>query len=302
MKNNKLKKLLVGGACACMLLTGGLTLSGCSLSNEQEKAMNYIVAQVEKEEAVEMIAKSRLNFIMSNFNNLEMSANMNMYQGFEDVLLHNSGFKNYYRTGEYSKIYGSIEDGKVVGITKSDFKNDYHYTYSNYESEEFDEIDYYSGMWAMHSADIFSQTPVNEIGEITTEHIYNIKAIEGGYELEIVANLSSIIETDLSKYEEDAQAQIYNIVMKIEIKNDFITKVNFKGVQIQVPVNDLKQITTQDGSTIILDEKGMPTISTYYNSEVMTMTMDVEYKYENINFSDFDTKVAEIEERFIIQE
>ncbi len=318
MKNKLGKKLLVGGACACLLLTGGLTLSGCSLSDEQQKALDVLVAntetlvtdfgsyldgqnaKIDKDKAVEMISKSRLNFVMSNFNQLDMKVNMNMYEGYEDKLLYEGSFQQVYKSENGVKFIAEIEDGEIESISKSDFNKDLHYSYLNVDNEEtFDsEVEYKHIMWSMTSADIFNQMPVGEIGEINTNDIYNIKSIEGGYEFELVIKLTDLTETDLSKYEEDAEVVIYNIIMKIEIKNDYITKVNFKGIQTTVPVEDLKE----NEGTIELDEHGIPVIYNYAYINVVTELMDVEYNYENIDFSTIEEKIAEIEATYLTQE
>ena len=120
------------------------------------------------------------------------------------------------------------------------------------------------------------------------------------YEFEIVAGLTNITETDLSKYDEGDDAVIYNIIMKVEIKNDYITKVNFKGIQTAVPVSHL--LKTNENQTIVLDENGMPTIDYYGNADVMTKLMDVEYKHENIDYSAIEEKIAEIEAIYLTQE
>ena len=105
---------------------------------------------------------------------------------------------------------------------------------------------------------------------------------------------------DLSKYEEDAEAVIFNIIMKIEIKNDYITKVDFKGIQTTIPATNL--LKTNENKTIVLDQKGMPTIDSYENADVVTMIMNVEYKYENIDYSEVESKIAEIEATYLTQE
>ena len=100
---------------------------------------------------------------------------------------------------------------------------------------------------------------------------------EGGYEYEIVAGVTNITETDLSKYDEGDEAVIYKIIMKVEIKNDYITKVDFKGVQTTVPVIHL--LKTNNNQTIVLDQKGLPAVDTYSSADVVTVIMDVDYKY-----------------------
>ena len=320
MKNKLGKKLLVGGTCACLLLTGGLTLSGCSLSADQQKAIDVLVtntetlvddfgayldgqnAKIDKEKAVEMIAKSRLNFKISNFNNMQMTAKMYMYEGFEDKLVDGSELQMVYKSENGIKISAEVEDGILTDINKSDFNKDLHYRChiaDDQDEENFSKLEYSSNMWLMDSADIFSQIPVGEIGEITSSDIYNIKSIEGGYEFELVIKVTDLTETDLSKCEEDAEVVIYNIIMKIEIKNDYITKVNFKGIQTTVPVKDLK---INEDEIIELDKNGVPIIYNYAYIDVVTMIMDVEYKYEDIDYSEIEEKIAEIEERFITQE
>ena len=73
------------------------------------------------------------------------------------------------------------------------------------------------------------------------------------------------------------------------IINHFITKINFKGIQVNVPVADLMiEEMSGERNTIVFDNKGVPYVTTYVNADVVTMILDVEYKYENINFEAID--------------
>lgn len=317
MKKNLGKKLLAGGACACLLLTGGLTLSGCSLSGDQQKALDVLVSNTEtlvkdfgsyldnqntkisKEKAVEIISRSRLNFIMGNFDHLQMKVSQNMFEGFEDKLDDSGTFERIYRSENGVKIIADIENEQFYSIKKSDFNNDIHYKWT--KSDNFSEVEYSSAMWQLYYTDIFSQTPFNFIGEINEEDIYDVKLVDGGYEFEIVAEHSTITETDLSKYEEDDVVNIYNIIMNVEIKNNYITKVSYKGIATEVPINDLLKESNGENNTIVLNANGVPIVDSYDNAEIVTNITNVEYKYENIDYSVIDAKIAEIEEEHLTQ-
>ena len=41
--NKFFKKLMIGATCGCMLLTGGLALTGCSLSEEQQTEIRMVL-------------------------------------------------------------------------------------------------------------------------------------------------------------------------------------------------------------------------------------------------------------------
>ena len=64
MKNKIGKKLLVGAMCGCLVLSGGLMLGGCSLSDNKKEV---IVEHIEKTEVVDIIEIARQNFLMCNF-------------------------------------------------------------------------------------------------------------------------------------------------------------------------------------------------------------------------------------------
>lgn len=106
------------------------------------------------------------------------------------------------------------------------------YTHNN--EDVFDELEYQPGMWEMSTADIFSQSPFVYLGNITEDHIYNIEKIDNGYKVDMLINMTTLDETDLSKYENDDKIEIFYITMSLEIKNNFTTKVSSKIVQLTV--------------------------------------------------------------------
>jgi len=300
MKNKIGKKLLVGAMCGCMMLSGGLILGGCSL---RDKNNEIVVEHIEKTEAVDIIEIARQNFLMCNFENLETKRSVKTYEGYEDKLLEDYKSSVLYRFADGVKTTTVLEDDMVRSVMKSDFNNDKHYWWYTHNNEDvFDELEYQPGMWEMFTADIFSQSPFTNIGNIAEDHIVNAEKIDDGYKVDILTNLSTVDETDLSKYEDGDTIEIFYITMSLEIKNNCTMKASSKIVQLTVPVKNL--ITEMDGtnSTIELDDKGMPTISTYGYVDIITVKVEVEYKYKDIDFSQVDSKLAEIEEEYLTQE
>ena len=51
----------------------------------------------------------------------------------------------------------------------------------------------------------------------------------------------------------------------------------------------------KDGGGIILDDEGLPVLNVYACNNISSITYNVEYQYENIDFDFIDDKIAEIE-------
>lgn len=328
----KFKKLLT---CICLALIGCFTLTGCSLTAEQQNALDIITdntetlvgsldsyldgvnSQISKEKAVEIISRSRLNFLMSNFNEIELNVNLEMYSGFEDQLLGGNNSTTTYYIKDDIKIqsdtyvdftYDPVSGENVYSapsktLKKSDFGKGIHYSWRFDGSEQdpdlqesFAASEYSTNMWSLNWLDMFGQIPISYFGEIQKEDIYDIKAIEGGYEFSLVTNVSTLAETKLSSYEEGDTVELFYLLLDVKIVGDYIVEINFKGVQITIDIAHLLHNETD----ILLDSKGVPTID--YMDEttgVVTMKADINYQYENINKSEIEAKISEIEAKYL---
>ena len=331
----KFKKLL---ACICFALIGCFALTGCSLTAEQQNALDVITnntetlvgsvdsyldgvnSQISKEKAVEIISRSRLNFLMSNFNEIELNVNLEMHSGFEDQLLGGHNLTTTYYVKDDIKIqsdtcvdftYDPVSGEKLYSapsttLKKSDFGKNIHYNWSFDGSkkdpelqENFAPFEYSTNMWSLNWLDMFGQVPISYFGEIQEEDIYNIKAIEDGYEFSLVTNVPTLADTKLDAYKEDDMVSLFYMLLDVKIVGDYVVAINFKGVQIIIGVSHLLHNETD----ILLDSKGMPTID-YMDetTEVVTMKADVNYQYENINKSEIEAKIAEVEAKYLTQE
>jgi hypothetical protein len=76
-----------------------------------------------------------------------------------------------------------------------------------------------------------------------------------------------------------------------------ITKeANFKsGTFNVVNKNYTAEEVEKEGGQVVLDEEGLPVLNVYACSNISSITYNVEYQYEGINFDFIDDKIAEIE-------
>lgn len=266
---NKTKKIL---ACATLGLVGMGCVTGCSMSEEQKKALDLITEKsdkiinllednmeynnknLSKEEAAEKILIGRNVFKFANFNEFEMSMIQNEYDGVFDTLVNSYTpdpevpyVWKYKKSGD-TKIFATIGDNELNDICISNFATDEHLywgkndvTFKNrvYQTDDFifDHFDsFLSGFVAT---------------EITSSHIKDIVITEDGYEFSTFVNSPSMaIDTEVESR--------FNVSF-----DGYITKWICKGVK---------------------------NISNDYES----FYIEFNFKYDNVDFGNIDAKISQL--------
>lgn len=299
---NKTKKIF---ATACLGLVGMGCLTGCSMSDKQKAALDLITeksdeiitlleenmelqnAQLSKADAVELIALARTKLALSKYNEFCMKTSSMAYQGaFEKELGHAQGSAPYvyYKKTDKMKYVALCDfDGSLNSIKKADFENDTAYYYGAKENQKQDLV-YSSGMF-----DLSSQIdPFTILGlqiDISVEDIVNIENTEKGYKFNV---LSTIHDLDLL---EEYKYFVDTLMATFEVSRDAdILSGTFEMVHKEYEEENL--VIEQDGS-VRVGENGLPDLLGC--NEIISLTYNIEYQYNNIDFKTFDDKIAEIE-------
>ena len=300
---NKTKKILAG---ACLGLVGMGCLTGCAMSDEQKAAIDLMTekydeivnlleenmqlqnAQLSKTDAVELVTLAQTKLKLNIYDELYMKTTSTAYEGFFEKKLgsaqSNAPFVYYKKTDTMKYAALCDFDGSLKIIQKADFENDIAYMY-NAEVDQKQETEFSSGMF-----DLSSQVdPLSSIGlkHITVDDIVNIETTEDGYKFNILATVynfnnnggteSHIVTTYMSTFEITKEANFksgtFNVVNK-----------NYTAEEVE-----------KEGGQVVLDEEGLPVLNVYACNNILSVTYNVEYQYEGINFNFIDDKIAQIE-------
>ncbi|MBQ7351639.1 MAG: hypothetical protein IJW59_02075 [Clostridia bacterium] len=311
---SKGKKILAGMGLICVC--GGL-LGGCSLSKEQqsaldlitsksdeiidllEKNMNLTNSQLSKTEAAEqiLIARNKLDF--SEFDKLQVEAITEVYSGFFDNKLESYHNTISYKNENNSKsLLVSYKDAKgnllAEDFTKSDFQNDIHYTMNQYYKDEgskyFEELEYMSELWDLsRNFDLFAIQ--DKYTTIEANQIKNIEVLDGGYKFDLYNVLYST--ESLAPGEEDFD-YVTKVYTQVNIINGCIDKYTSSQIIYKFPKGSLNDFV-EDGE-LIVDIDLILSQLMYGSIEVETRKIEGIFKYDNIDFTEIDAKFAAIEQ------
>ena len=302
---NKTKKILAGVGLG---IVGMGCLTGCAMTDEQKAAIDLITeksdeivnlleenmqlqnAQLSKVDAVELVALAQTKLKLNIYDELYMKTTSAEYEGFFEKKLgyaqSNAPFVYYKKTDTMKYATLCDFDGSLQIIQKADFQNDIAYMY-NAQVDQKVEDEFSSGMF-----DLSSQVdPLSLIGltHIAVDDIVNIETTEDGYKFNILATV----------YNPNNNGGIESHIVTTYIATFEITKdANFKSGTFNV-VN--KSYTAEEvkkeGGQVVLDEDGLPVLNddVFGCNDISSMTYNVEYQYEGIDFGFIDDKIAEIE-------
>lgn len=295
---NKTKKILAG---ACLGVVGAGLLTGCSMTDSQKVALDLITdktdeiislleenmelqnAQLSKTDAVELVVLAQTKLKLNKYNELYMKTTSTAYDGFFEKKTgnaqSNAPYVYYKKTDDMKYVALCDFDGSIKIIQKADFANDNAYIY---EIDQKLDTEFKSGMF-----DLGSQLdPLSLIGlkRIMVDDIVNIETTVDGYKFNILATV----------YNTSNQNHIITTYMAtFEITNE----ANFKSGTFDV-VNKAytaDEVVLDDQDNVILDDEGLPVLKVYACSNISSITYNVEYAYNAINFDFIDDKIAEIE-------
>ena len=266
---NKTKKILAG---ACLGLVGMGCLTGCSMTDEQKKALDLITDKADeivnllednmefnnknlsKAEAAEKILLGRNKFKFASFDQVEISMLQNTYYGmFEELESaytddEDTPWRMLYRKNGDEKVCATVVGDEWDNIEISNFETDKHLSWNkgntSFENREYDSEDF--------TFDIFDLNLTQFVGPvITPELIKDVKTTEQGYEFYIFTTTADEIECESKMY----------------VSFDgYITKWEMKALEFD-------------------DSIGGDLTSTY---------VEFNFKYNNVDFSALDQKIAEL--------
>jgi len=266
--NNKSKKILAGLGLA---LVGGATLAGCSMSDEQQAALDKVVDkadeiielvennmamennQLSKQEAYEMIILSNNALKFGLIDQIELKITGKEYYNYfekekefqpDDQILK---FRMKDQTKYYELLTKDGEESDSLYVI-ADYKNDIYHYWNTWSTEE-KSMQYEETIQFTIGGDLLQFI---DISSFTVEDIYNIS----------VTDNNEYVFTMFTEYTEDNYnySKRYDIV----VKDNLLRKAEQYGVC----------------------EKTAGAIETQYCC--------VEFNYDNIDFSALDAKYADL--------
>lgn len=263
---NKTKKIL---ACAALGVVGMGCLSGCSISEEQQQALDLVTKksdeivnlleenleyknkQLSKEDAAEKILLAKSRWKLQQFDEFEWSMIQNSYYGIFDELKstyssnETTPWRMIYRNSENTKVMASIDGDTWDEISISNFDEDKHLVWNNGDNS-FTTREYKSSDF--HIIDIFQAVGITTI---TSEQVKDIEIVENGY-------IFKVIIEDNDTYSE--------VTFNVSFDN-YITSLTMNQIK------DIKEGLVEDFESWFIECK---------------------FKYDNVDFSALDTKITEL--------
>ncbi len=264
---NKWKKLL---AIGCLGLAGTGMLTGCSMSADQQAAldlvtektddiiellednMNYTRNTLSKEEAAEKILLGRNYWALGSFDQLEFATTEIDYNGWFDKVVQTFPKQTIlYKKSNNSKFISTIRDNTVEEIRASNFTTNKNYQYTDGNSIAYDTT-YNSSDFIITNIDLLTHFNL-EI--ITADDIVDIVRLNKGYRFKIITKTTTSTSS-------------LHIEITLEVLDTgYITSIEAKG-RLEIDNNGTKE----------------------YNSAIASAT----YKYDNIDFSIVENKLSEL--------
>ena len=296
--NKKFKKIL---ATCCLGVVGCLGLAGCSLTSNQQEALDRVVesadnltssledyfalhnSSLNKEAVEEKLNIINLDFQMEAYDQVHMTYKRQLYEGVFDVANGSQSIDIYIQNKDnVRKSYinekdiasDSGEEIIIEEVYKSDFNENVFYTWSLKDGLT-NHPDYVKSKWEISDIDIF-ETYQN----ITAEDIYDIKSEDRVISFRLIKRL----------YGKDNNFITYQN-MYVELKNNKITTIDADFIYITF--EDGAVLMSEDGP--MLDKYGMPIVSDKTKASYSSEKLIVTYEYEDADFSIVDNKILEIE-------
>lgn len=263
---NKTKKILAGLGLG---IIGMGFLTGCSLNEDQQKALDLITeksdeiitlleenmqltnSKLSKEEAYEKIMLAINKLTVGMLDQVHISKFYQEYTGVFDELKdtsRNGQFDVYFRNNGNEKVCATAKESAIDDLMISDFEDKTHYSWEK-DQDQLQEREYKQDDFLISRYDVSGEMGLDEI---TPDDIYDIIVNEDTYEFKVF--YKSGVETGLSEI--------------IVSKSGYLLQINSITLELNNGHDDVR-----------------------YNSYVV----NVKYEYENIDFSIMDSKLSELQ-------
>ena len=288
MKNGKFTKIL---AAVGLGITGASVLAGCSLSDDQQKALDLITekadtiielteknmqltnSQLSKADAVEMILLARTKLSLGLYDEMFVDTLGTAYTGFFDKVVGNAqgiAPKVYFRkTNDFKYVALGDYDGSITVANKAVFATNKVYTYTDAGNVTSD--------YTSNCFDLSTQLDVFEMlgyGTVTIDDIVNVENKADSYRFNLLRKNYMVSG--------GSKVIISTLLSTVEIsKTGDILSCEFDVVNKTLPKTDVRL----DGENIVLGEDGLPIIEEHSNIEVSALNYVTEYKYTGIDFT-----------------
>ena len=286
MKKGKMTKILAAAGLGVM---GATLFAGCSLTDEQQNALDLVAekadkiielteknmqltnSQLSKSDAAEMILLARTKLALGLYDEMYVNTIGTAYKGYFDKVVGNAqGIAPhvYFRkTNDFKYVGLGDYDGTLVVVTKADFTNNKTYTYTEAGTVE---SDYDSNCFDLSSQlDIFGMLG---FGTVTAEDIVNVENLQDSYKFNLMRSF----------YDPSGDSVSIHIVLStVEIsKTGDILGCEFDLVNKVLPKENVKL----DGEDVVEGVDGMPIIENYDDIRVDALNYKTTYKYTDIDF------------------
>ncbi len=275
-------------AAAGLGVMGATLFAGCSLSDEQQKALDLVAekadkiielteknmqltnSQLSKTDAAEMILLARTKLALGLYDEMYVNTLGTAYTGYFDKVVGNAqGIAPhvYFRkTNDFKYVGLGDYDGTLQVVTKAVFAKNKIYTYTEAGTAE---SDYDSNCFDFTQLDIFNMLG---FGTITAEDIVNIENLDGSYKFNLMKSF----------YDGEGTAVSMHILLStVEIsKSGDILGCEFDLVNKVLPKEDVQL----DGEDIVEGVDGMPIVENFDDIRVDALNYKTTYKYTDIDF------------------
>ena len=307
---NKIKKAI---ATIGLGVVGCASLAGCSLSGDQQATIDSLFdkadgltnkleqvldnqnKQYSRQDIVDKIMLTRLNFSMANYNNVHCLIKLASYNDFfadsqdEELPIY---MNSYYRYKNNVKCGASLDNnGKVSNISVKDYNNDIEYTWVSAErtgeaTDRFQLLEDKEEMpaWTINQLDVFSQLASSVM--ISENDIRDIKVDGDKISFKIIQ----------TRIDEEDDAYFENILY-VEYTGDYLTSVKGSTVKYDYSESGFKK--DEEGNMCYSALRPVPATEDFSDVVVTSTKLEAYYEFEDIDYSVIDTKISVVEAKYL---
>ena len=274
---NKSKKILAGLGVGLTLAGSGLFMTGCSMSEEQENALNSIVGKADQ--LIEVIEKTNQKLTREEAINLYEYAKTKLLVN-KDNIWNNLRIKIDVKTSENWEDVGDVINCEYHLFKKLDGKRLGYYTYKTHSTElnaDSEEISGYfddSASKSDYIAEVYNVvSDMMDFNEVDLDNIITIEESESG---NYIMTLCSEIEFASTNFLPEG------FTIALECPTIIVCEITKEGVLVS------KRYTN------ILDDDGKDKGAGEYTPNYREFDCTITYLYDSLTESEVDGYIAKI--------